>query len=291
MTNDVAQPGFGDRLLRALGQRIPLCVGIDPHAALLLEWGLTDDARGLESFAMHCVEELAQTVAVLKPQAAFFERHGAAGFAVLERTIQAARRAGAIVILDAKRGDLSSTAAAYADAYLHTDSPMYCDALTISPYLGFGSLEPFIQTAIAHQSGVFVLAETSNPEGARLQRAIDSDGLSVAQAIVNAAAQRNAVEGATLGSVGIVMGATIDGDHADVSALGGPILVPGVGAQGATPADVAALFDAGSTVIISTSRDVLRAGPRVGAIAEKAKQIGSAVIHAPGIVAARPSEG
>lgn len=273
--------GFGDRLLSAMRERIPLCVGIDPHAALLSEWGLTDDVRGLESFAMRCVEELAETVAVLKPQAAFFERHGAAGFAVLERTIQAARRVGAIVILDAKRGDLGSTAAAYADAYLRPESPMYCDALTISPYLGFGSLQPMIDTAIAHQAGVFVLAETSNPEGAQVQRAVDASGRTVAQSIVDQAAQCNRRAGrggSSLGSVGIVMGATIDSDHANVSDLGGPILVPGVGAQGATPSDVAALFDAGSTVVISTSRDVLRAGPGAGAMSAKAKWVGVEVV-------------
>src|SRR5580658_5895637 len=155
---------FGARLRQALDTRGPLCVGIDPHSALLRAWGLGDDVAGLERFAGTVVEALADRVAVLKPQSAFFERFGSRGIAVLERTIADARSAGALVLLDAKRGDIGSTVEAYAQAYLDPASPLFADALTASPYLGFESLEPLYSTALRHGSGVFVLGFTSNPE-------------------------------------------------------------------------------------------------------------------------------
>jgi len=272
---------FGDRLLDAMRTRLPFCVGIDPHKHLLESWGLADDAVGLETFARTCVEALAGEVAVLKPQSAFFERHGAAGVAVLQRTIADARSAGAVVILDAKRGDIGSTAAAYADAYLERDSAMFCDAVTVSPYLGFGSVQPFIDTAHRNGAGVFVLAATSNPDGRAVQRAVGADGTTVAQQIIDQVAQVNseflAQRQATLGSVGVVIGATIEQGGVDVRRLRGPILAPGFGAQGATAADVAALFPLECTVVASTSRDLLSAGPARGQLTRKAIRVGSAL--------------
>ncbi|BFO19866.1 hypothetical protein SHKM778_62540 [Streptomyces sp. KM77-8] len=114
---------FGARLRRAMDERGPLCVGIDPHASLLAEWGLNDDVTGLERFSRTVVEAVADRVAVLKPQSAFFERFGSRGVAVLERTVQEARAAGALVLMDAKRGDIGSTMAAYAESFLHQDAP------------------------------------------------------------------------------------------------------------------------------------------------------------------------
>jgi orotidine-5'-phosphate decarboxylase len=128
---------FGTRLRHAMDARGPLCVGIDPHAGLLAQWGLDDSPAGLETFALTVVEALADRVAVLKPQSAFFERHGSAGIAALEKAVVAAREAGALVLLDAKRGDIGSTMQGYAEAYLDQSSPMAVDALTVSPYLGF----------------------------------------------------------------------------------------------------------------------------------------------------------
>ncbi|MBX5485672.1 MAG: orotidine-5'-phosphate decarboxylase, partial [Mycolicibacterium hassiacum] len=227
--------GFGARLADAVARRGPLCPGIDPHAELLAAWGLTADADGLQRFCDVCVQAYAD-FAIVKPQVAFFEQYGAAGFAVLERTIVALREQGVLVLADAKRGDIGSTMAAYARAWAG-DSPLAADAVTASPYLGFGSLRPLLDTALATGRGVFVLAATSNPEGASVQRAV-AGGRTVAQAIVDAAAGVNravggAVEGGRdrLGSVGVVVGATL-ADPPDVSALGGPVLVPGVGAQG-----------------------------------------------------------
>ncbi|GGS60652.1 orotidine-5'-phosphate decarboxylase [Actinokineospora fastidiosa] len=256
--------GFGARLAAAVDARGALCVGIDPHPGLLDAWGLPRDAEGLERFALTCVEALAGEIAVLKPQSAFFEAHGSRGVAVLERVIAEAGAAGALVLVDAKRGDIGSTMAAYAQAYLADGSPLAGDAVTLSPYLGFGSLEPALATAEATGRGVFVLALTSNPEGAQVQRA-RADGRSVAQAVVDAAAARNA--GAVpMGSIGLVVGATLAETGVDLSALNGPILAPGVGAQGAGPADLARLFGAGRHVLPTSSRDVLRHGPDAGAV-------------------------
>src|SRR5205807_937570 len=133
---------FGALVTTAVSLRGPLCVGIDPHPGLLEAWGLPVSADGLERFAMTCVEALAPEIAVLKPQSAFFEAFGSRGVAVLEQIIAAGRAAGALVVVDAKRGDIGSTMAAYAEAYLGDDSPLAGDAVTLSPYLGFGSLQP-----------------------------------------------------------------------------------------------------------------------------------------------------
>lgn len=247
----------------------PVCVGIDPHPALLDEWALGDSVAGLERFAMTAVEAFVGHVAFVKPQSAFFERHGAAGVAVLERVIRELRRADTLVILDVKRGDIGSTAAAYADAYLDATAPMAVDAVTVSPYLGFGSLTPFFDTARDHGAGVFVLALTSNPEGPQVQYARHGDE-SVAGAILRQLAGIN--HGAEpMGSMGAVVGATI-GDTAESLDINGPILVPGFGAQGGTEVDVRRIF-AGVTanVIPATSRGVLSAGPDVSRLRAAAK--------------------
>ncbi|HEY2175871.1 MAG TPA: orotidine-5'-phosphate decarboxylase [Mycobacteriales bacterium] len=250
---------FGSRLLSALAERGPLCVGIDPHPGLLRSWGLDDDVDGLERFSRGVVDALAADVAVLKPQSAFFERFGAKGIAVLEQVVADARAAGALVLLDVKRGDIGSTVAAYAAAYLDPSGPLAADAVTASPYLGYGALSPLVETAREHDRGVFVLALTSNPEGASVQRAVTGDS-TVAQQIVDAAAADNAAA-APLGPVGVVIGATVGTLGVDVSALHGPVLVPGLGAQGGTPADLRRLFGTMPGVLPSASRSVLGAGP------------------------------
>ncbi|WP_371501483.1 orotidine-5'-phosphate decarboxylase [Kitasatospora sp. NBC_00374] len=260
---------FGTRLRHALDTRGRLCVGIDPHAALLGAWGLTDDVAGLETFSRTVVEALADRVAVLKPQAAFFERFGSRGIAVLERTVAEARAAGALVVMDAKRGDIGSTMAAYAETFLSLASPLFSDALTVSPYLGFGSLQPAVDLARANGAGLFVLALTSNPEGFEVQRAVDADGTSVAQGVLNRLAAENA--GAEpLGSFGAVVGATLAEAGVDL-AINGPLLAPGVGAQGATAKDLPRVFGASvGNVVPSVSRDVLKHGPSVEALREAA---------------------
>jgi orotidine-5'-phosphate decarboxylase len=260
---------FGARLRQAMESRGPLCVGIDPHATLLDAWGLADDPGGLERFALTVVEALADRVAVLKPQSAFFERFGAGGIAVLERAIAEARSAGALVVVDAKRGDIGSTMQAYADAYLDPASPLSADALTVSPYLGFGSLRPAIDTALTHGAGVFVLALTSNPEGGGVQRAVRPDGRTVAGAILAEVARCNH-DVTPLGSVGAVVGATV-GTHDAVLDVNGPLLAPGLGAQGATAADLRRVFGpAIRNVVPAASRSILAAGPDIARLRDAA---------------------
>lgn len=183
---------FGARLRRAMDERGPLCVGIDPHASLLAEWGLGDNVDGLERFSRTVVEAVADRVAVLKPQSAFFERFGSRGVAVLETTVREAREAGALVVMDAKRGDIGSTMAAYAEAFLHKDAPLFSDALTVSPYLGYGSLSPAVALARESGAGLFVLALTSNPEGGEVQHAVRTDGRTVGATVLGHLALENA---------------------------------------------------------------------------------------------------
>ncbi|GFG76139.1 orotidine-5'-phosphate decarboxylase [Mycobacterium botniense] len=277
-------PGFGVRLREAMSRRGPLCLGIDPHPELLTAWGLPVSPDGLAAFCDTCVRAYAG-FAVVKPQVAFFEAYGAAGYAVLERTIAALREAGVLVLADAKRGDIDTTMAAYATAWVG-DSPLAADAVTASPYLGFGSLRPLLVAAAARGRGVFVLAATSNPEAVSVQGA-DAGGCSVAQAIVDAAAafnreaQRSARAG--LGPVGVVIGATAahgPGEVPDVSALAGPVLVPGVGAQGGRADELGGLGGAAPGQLLpAVSRAVLRAGPDVTALRTAGERIRDAVAY------------
>lgn len=265
---------FGARLATAMADRGPLCVGIDPHPALLSAWGLDVTPSGLERFALGVVEALGPDVAVLKPQSALFEAFGSAGIAALERVLAAGRDAGALMLLDAKRGDIGSTMAAYATAYLRDGSPLAADALTVSPYLGFGSLQPAIDAALETGRGLFVLCRTSNPEGASVQlgAAPSSDsgganaGMTIAGQIASAAAEINA--GATpMGSIGLVVGATVTEVGADLGTVNGPLLAPGIGAQGASTEDLTRVFGAALPAVLPTvSRSVLRAGPAADAL-------------------------
>ena len=266
--------GFGQRLADAVSARGPLCPGIDPHPELLRAWGLTTDASGLAAFCDICVAAFAD-FAIVKPQVAFFEAYGSAGFAVLEHTIAALRDAGVLVLADAKRGDIGSTMAAYAAAWAG-DSPLAADAVTASPYLGFGSLQPLLDTAAEHGRGVFVLAATSNPEGASVQRAV-AGARTVAQSIVDSVSEVNHAANDAMGSVGVVVGATVT-EPPDLSTLGGPVLVPGVGAQGGRPEALGGLGGA-KTLLPAVSREVLRAGPAVGHLRAAAERMRDAVAY------------
>lgn len=269
MTVATQQP-FGSRLHAAIAARGPFCVGIDPHAALLQEWGLPDDVAGLERFALTVVEAVAPYASVVKPQSAFYERFGSRGVAVLERVIASSREAGALVLLDVKRGDIGSTSQAYADAYLDPASPLASDAITASPFLGFGSLDPMIDTARRHGAGVFVLALTSNKEGPEVQHA-RTDGGTVAGTVLEHLRRLNA-DADPLGSFGAVVGATIGSTDEDL-AFNGPVLAPGYGAQGGTTADIRRIFGAAAgSVLASSSREVLRLGPDAGAMRDAVRR-------------------
>ena len=258
---------FGARLHEAMATHGPLCAGIDPHRALMEAWGLTYDVAGLERFALTCVEAFAGRVAVVKPQSAFFEVFGSRGLVVLERVLTELRDAGTLTILDAKRGDIGSTMAAYAQAYLGPDAVAPPDALTVSPYLGYESLRPAIDLAEQNGRGLFVLALTSNPEGAGVQHAV-RDGESVAASIVHGARDDNAAARGRgeLGSIGLVIGATVGAAVHDLGLdlveAATPVLAPGFGAQGGTVESLAATFGAAQgQVLASSSREILGAGP------------------------------
>jgi orotidine-5'-phosphate decarboxylase len=266
---------FGSRLGRAMAAQGPLCVGIDPHPALLQRWGLTDDAAGLERFSLTVLEAVASLAAAVKPQVALYERHGSAGIAVLERTLAAAADASVLTIADAKRGDIGSTMAAYADAWLRDGSALAADSVTLSPYLGFESLRPALDLAAESGRGAFVLALTSNPEGASVQHVGGAD--SVARRITEAAAAENRRYGGSLGSVGLVVGATVGSAltalDLDLAAVRGPVLAPGLGAQGATAADLRRTFGAAYPQVLATSsRDILAAGPEPAALRDAARR-------------------
>jgi orotidine-5'-phosphate decarboxylase len=279
---------FGRRLADVVASRGPLCVGIDPHASLLSGWGVGDSLDGLRRFTETVVDALAGSVAVLKPQMAFYERFGARGLAVLEDAVAAARSAGCLVLLDAKRGDIGSTMAAYAD-YLRDEHPLQVDAMTVSPYLGPESLAPAVRTARQSGGGLFVLARTSNPDAGALQHAAVEER-SVAQVVVDTVSGWNAPQdqldgdvvadhlrragafGEETGSFGVVVGATLAELDVDLELLGGPVLAPGLGAQGGTPADLRRLFGAGRAVVPTVSRDVLGAGPGAEPLREAARR-------------------
>lgn len=267
-------PAFGARLAEAVAATGPLCAGIDPSAALLASWGLSDDPSGLRRFALGCVDAFAAVVPVVKPQVAFFERHGSAGYAVLEELLGACREAGLLVIADAKRGDIDSTAAAYGEAWLGS-GPLAADAMTVHPYLGTRALEPLLAAAAAAGRGVFVVARSSNPEGRALQQARTADGASVEDRVLHEVAERNRATAQDPGPFGVVVGATLGPSSFPLDRLGGPVLAPGVGAQGATVADVAARFAGcpAHTVLPSVSRSLLSSGPDQDRLRRTAREL------------------
>jgi orotidine-5'-phosphate decarboxylase len=268
---------FGARLRAAMDAYGPFCAGLDPHRALVEQWGLEYSLTGLERFAMTCVEAYAGHVAVVKPQSAFFEVFGSGGIRVLERVLGDLSGAGTLTLLDVKRGDIGSTMQAYADAYLGKDSDLRADAVTVSPFLGYASLRPALDLAEETGAGVFVLALTSNPEGYQVQHAVRG-GRSVAASVVDGATTDNAAAAGRgeLGSVGLVIGATV-GDAVsdlgiDLVAANTPVLAPGLGAQGGTVEALRRTFgDALPQVLASSSRDLLGAGPHVAALRAAAR--------------------
>lgn len=286
-------PTFGERLSTVFATRGQLCVGIDPHAWLLTEWGLPDSAAGAEAFGRRVVEASAGLAGIVKPQAAFYERFGSAGYAALERVLGDARDAGLLVIADVKRGEIGTSMEAYGQAWLAPGSPLEADAITVNPFLGVGSLDAAVTLGLASGKGLFVLAATSNPEGRTVQTATVAAGrrarLSVARAILDDVSEWNARETPAavqreLGSIGVVLGATLDlagfGIDVDAPATGPlpPVLAPGFGHQGASIADLDSIYGRlAPAVIVSESRSVLSAGPDrlTASIARRVTEIGA----------------
>lgn len=287
-------PSFGDRLEAAFGRFGQLCVGIDPHGFLLRDWDLTDDAAGAREFALRVVDAAAGTVGVVKPQVAFFERFGSAGYVVLEEVIASARAQDLLVIADAKRGDVGSTVEAYAQAWLGEGSSLESDAMTISAFQGVGSLAAALALAERRGKGLFVLAATSNPDGTAAQQATirsgTRTGLSVAAGIVADVVEWNQDQvgpgkGAPgrFGSVGVVLGATLELSDFGIrlsslaSSPSAPVLAPGFGHQGVALDAVEKTYGvAAGQVIVTASRSIASAGARgVGdEIARHAREVG-----------------
>lgn len=295
-----ASDSFSSRLSRELGAGRHLCVGIDPHAGLLAEWGLADDADGAERMGREVVAASVGLAACVKPQVAFFERFGSVGYAALERVLADARSAGLLVIADVKRGDIGTSFAAYAEAWLAPGSPLESDAMTVVAYQGFGSLEGALDRVREDGKGLFVLAATSNPEAGEIQRAVGSDGRSIARTIVDDAADMNSrllqlgeedlapgvgEQDALVGPVGVVLGATLDlgAFGIDVTSPSAspllPVLAPGFGAQGARVEEARSIFGGlGHALLANESRGIL-AGGRVGLV-DRIRARAEALSHA-----------
>jgi orotidine-5'-phosphate decarboxylase len=271
--NRAVADSFASRFARVRSGPGPLVWGLDPSGALLRAWGLGDDSDGLDRFADLVLEAAAGTVGLVKPQAAFFERHGWRGFRTLARLVAEARSAGLLVVLDAKRGDVGSTNDAYAEAFLGPGAPLESDAVTVHPYLGLAAMGAFVTRA--HQAGscLLVVTRSSNPEGRAVQSARDGHGLQVDQELLAEIGKLNrtlAAEEET-GPVGAVVGPARIEPELDLASAHALFLAPGVGAQGATPEDVAAVFAAcPDRVMPSASRSLLLAGPDIGALRDGA---------------------
>lgn len=282
---------FPARLAARVARFGPLCVGIDPSPKLLAQCGFADDAQGLYGFGRRVLDAARFELSIVKPQMAYFERHGSAGLAALERLLADCRAEGVLVLLDGKRGDIDATAEAYADAFSRPGAPLACDAWTAQAYLGFGALARGVDASLAAGTGVFVVVRSSNPEGTPTQTARLLDNRGVAEALVdeNAAAQGRCVaealadeiaaanqrHAATGGGIGAVLGATHDESSALAERMPGAwLLAPGVGAQGATFADVKRRFGAAaSRVLPNVSRGILARGATPAAIAEALAQL------------------
>jgi orotidine-5'-phosphate decarboxylase len=266
---------FASRFAAVRSEYGPLAWGLDPSGAILDAWGVGDSPDGLDRFADVALSAAAGTVGLVKLQAAFYERHGWRGFRTLQRLIADARRAGLLVIVDAKRGDVGTTNDAYAEAFLGKDAPLGADALTVHPYLGVGAMEPFV--ARAHEAGscLLVVTRSSNPEGRAIQSARTGSGRSVEESLLlEIGALNMRLAPGDIGPIGAVVGPTHVEPALDLHAVGGLFLAPGVGAQGATSADVARVFaSCPDRVIPSASRSLLSAGPDVARLQDTAQAL------------------
>lgn len=257
---------FADRFALVADRRSPLCVGIDPAPETLKAWDLPYSAEGVRVFGLEMVEALGDLVGVFKPQVAFFERFGWQGMKALEEVTRHVRSADALVLADVKRMDIGHTLEAYASAWIGPDAGIEADAITLGAYMGSGSLAPVVARAKAHGAGLFVVVRSSNPEGTALQTARHEDRRTVAEALADdlAAMNRDAIGAHGAGPVGAVVGATVEDAEALVDRLRTELLLaPGIGAQGATMADVKARFGraAARRTLPNVGRQIAHAGP------------------------------
>jgi orotidine-5'-phosphate decarboxylase len=278
--------GFADRCIEARQAFGPLVLGVDPSGDILRAWGVGDDPDGLDRFIDVVVEAAIGAVGVVKLQSAFYERFGWRGIRSLARLTAACRAGQVLVLLDAKRGDVGSTNDAYAEAYLGPTAGIEVDALTVTPYLGFAALRPFFDRALEYGAGVFVVTRSSNPEGRALQTARSPHSLSVEQQLVSDLAVENSrVAPGGLGPFGSVFCAN-HGPPVDMDLVGmaGLFLCPGVGTQGASPADVAACFAiCPDRVLPSASRSLLAEGPDPSRLRDALSALGGELQEALGL--------
>ncbi|MCA8900946.1 MAG: orotidine-5'-phosphate decarboxylase [Hyphomonas sp.] len=254
---------FADRLVEAARRLGPLCAGIDPHPGKVPDLFGGDTPEGIRAWGLAMVEACTGRVACVKPQVAFFERHGPEGMAALQEISRAAREAGLIVLMDAKRGDIGSTAEGYAAAYLGKDAPFEADALTVNPYMGLDTIEPYVREAEANDRGVIVLVRTSNPGSADYQSRNLEGAPLYGQVAVSLAPMAERLKGAS-GWSGLMMvtGATGPDEARAIRDLAPSslFLVPGYGAQGAGAAEALAGFVQGpgglEGGVVSSSRGV-----------------------------------
>jgi len=254
---------FASRFASVRSDRGPLVWGLDPSGSLLDAWGLGDTADGLDRFADIVVEAAVGVVGLVKPQSAFYERHGWRGIRTLGRLMAEARSAGLLVILDVKRGDVGTANDAYAEAFLGKGAPLEADAITVHPYLGLAAMGAFVSRAHEAGSCLLVVTRSSNPEGRTVQAAVDASCRSVEAVLLDEIGRLNAaMTPGEIGPIGAVVGPTHIGDDLELTAAQGLFLAPGVGAQGATPHDVARVFAAcPDRVMPSASRSLLAGGP------------------------------
>ncbi|MDG2496945.1 MAG: orotidine-5'-phosphate decarboxylase [Aquiluna sp.] len=253
--------GFGELLGQKKAEYGALCLGIDPSETELNSWGLPDNASGAKDFGLRCIDAADSRIGIIKPQVAFFERFGSAGYLALEEVLQAARDMDLLVIADAKRGDIGSTMLGYAQAWFGDDSPLRVNALTVSPYLGADSALEMLDHARDISGGIFMLAATSNQE-ANVVQASKTKGQTVAMGVLRTAMTQGASD------FGVVIGATqslkdFGLEEVLTEDVGVPILAPGFGAQGADLADLKNLFGASApNVVANMSRGLTSQGPQ-----------------------------
>jgi orotidine-5'-phosphate decarboxylase len=286
---------FASRFAAARGRFGPLVWGLDPAGSLLEAWGLGDSPDGLDRFADIMLEAAAGTVGLVKPQSAFYERHGWRGIRTLQRLIAGARAVGLLVILDAKRGDVGTTNDAYAEAYLGAGAPLEADAVTVHPYLGLGAMGAFVSRAAAAGACLLVVTRSTNAEGRAVQAARGPAGATVEETLLreigklNAALAPDKLAPDGIGPVGAVVGPAGLEPSLDLVAARALFLAPGVGAQGASCTDVARTFAAcPDRVMPSASRSLLAAGPDIGALRSAARSLAAELQAAQEAQARRP---
>jgi orotidine-5'-phosphate decarboxylase len=269
---------FADRFEALAATRSPLCVGIDPAPETLAAWELPYSADGVREFGLRMVDALGERIGVFKPQIAFFERFGWQGLKAAAEVIAHIRSAGALALADVKRMDIGHTLEAYAAAWIGPDAGTPADALTLGAYMGAGSLAPVVRRAEEHGAGLFVVVRSSNPDGIALQNARHEDGRTVAEALSDELTAYNAalLGRSGNGPCGAVVGATLDDAEAVLERLPTSLLLaPGIGAQGATIADLRRRFGskAARRALPAVSRQVAHAGKSANALTDMAARL------------------